>query len=38
MNDPDQVLQPIHLRKPVILAPEDFRLWLDPGGEGTRAL
>jgi putative SOS response-associated peptidase YedK len=28
---PNELLKPIHNRMPVILAPEDFDLWLDPG-------
>lgn len=28
---PNELMKPIHDRMPVILAPEDFGLWLDPG-------
>jgi putative SOS response-associated peptidase YedK len=30
---PNDLLKPIHNRMPVILAPEDFDLWLDPGAQ-----
>jgi putative SOS response-associated peptidase YedK len=36
--DPNEVLQPIHDRMPVILAPADFATWLDPKNEDTDAL
>lgn len=32
-TSPNDLLQPIHNRMPVILAPEDFDLWLDPGAQ-----
>jgi putative SOS response-associated peptidase YedK len=30
---PNDLLKPIHNRMPVILAPEDFDLWLDPDAQ-----
>jgi putative SOS response-associated peptidase YedK len=30
---PNDLLMPVHNRMPVILAPEDFELWLDPGAQ-----
>jgi putative SOS response-associated peptidase YedK len=30
---PNELLQPVHNRMPVILAEEDFDLWLDPGAQ-----
>lgn len=30
---PNDLLKPIHNRMPVILAPKDFDLWLDPGAQ-----
>jgi putative SOS response-associated peptidase YedK len=29
-TDPNELLRPIHNRMPVIIAPEDYELWLDP--------
>jgi putative SOS response-associated peptidase YedK len=30
-TDPNELLEPIHNRMPVILAPKDYSRWLDPG-------
>jgi putative SOS response-associated peptidase YedK len=30
-TDPNEVMEPIHDRMPVILAPSDYERWLDPG-------
>jgi len=30
-TDPNELLQPIHNRMPVILSPRDYTRWLDPG-------
>jgi len=30
-TDPNELLEPIHNRMPVILAPKDYQRWLDPG-------
>jgi putative SOS response-associated peptidase YedK len=30
-TDPNEKLRPIHNRMPVIIHPDDFELWLDPG-------
>ncbi len=30
-TEANELLQPFHPRMPVILRPEDFQLWLDPG-------
>jgi putative SOS response-associated peptidase YedK len=32
-TEPNDLLQPVHNRMPVILAQEDFDLWLDPGAQ-----
>ncbi|MGW8317986.1 MAG: SOS response-associated peptidase [Candidatus Promineifilaceae bacterium] len=32
-TDANELLRPVHNRMPVILAPEDFALWLDPGAQ-----
>jgi putative SOS response-associated peptidase YedK len=34
-TDPNELLEPIHNRMPVILAPKDYQRWLEPG-EPTR--
>ncbi len=34
----NEVLQPIHDRMPVILAPNDYNLWLDPQEQKPEAL
>ncbi len=31
--EPNELLKPVHNRMPVILAPEDYDLWLDPGAQ-----
>jgi hypothetical protein len=30
-TDPNELLEPIHNRMPVILSPQDYSRWLDPG-------
>lgn len=30
-TDPNELLEPIHNRMPVILAPQDYQRWLEPG-------
>jgi len=30
-TEPNALMQPIHDRMPVIVAPEDYAAWLDPG-------
>ncbi len=37
-TEPNSVVSPIHDRMPVILPPEAFALWLDPGVTDTRML
>jgi putative SOS response-associated peptidase YedK len=37
-TSPNRLMEPIHNRMPVILAPEDFNLWLDPGITDVEAL
>lgn len=32
-TEPNELLQSVHNRMPVILAPQDFDLWLDPGAQ-----
>lgn len=32
-TEPNELLRPVHNRMPVILAPEDFELWLDPAAQ-----
>jgi putative SOS response-associated peptidase YedK len=32
-TEPNELLKPVHNRMPVILAPKDFELWLDPGAQ-----
>jgi len=32
-TEPNELLQDVHNRMPVILAPQDFDLWLDPGAQ-----
>ena len=35
-TQPNELVRPVHNRMPVILAPEDYDLWLDPAlGQGT---
>ncbi len=38
VTDANELLRPIHDRMPVILAPEDFEMWLDPAAEGGALL
>lgn len=35
---PNELMQPIHNRMPVIIAPEDYSMWLDPGPRPDDAL
>ena len=35
---PNELMQPLHDRMPVIIAPEDFDLWLDPAVRDAEAL
>lgn len=35
---PNELMQPIHNRMPVIVAPEDYSMWLDPGPRPEDAL
>ena len=35
---PNDVVKPVHHRMPVILEPEDFEVWLDPGNQDTTLL
>lgn len=37
-TSPNELMRPIHNRMPVILEPEDFEMWLDPGPSPTDAL
>lgn len=34
----NDLIQPLHVRMPVILAPEDYDLWLDPGVQNAERL
>ena len=35
---PNSLMRPIHNRMPVIIEPEDFEMWLDPGPQPNEAL
>jgi putative SOS response-associated peptidase YedK len=35
-TDPNELMEPIHDRMPVILEPRDYERWLDPGGPDSR--
>jgi putative SOS response-associated peptidase YedK len=37
-TDANDLLRPLHDRMPVILAPQDFELWLDPRTEDASRL
>jgi len=37
-TEPNQLVRPIHDRMPVILAPDDYRLWLDPAVQEFRSI
>ncbi len=37
-TEPNELMQSIHDRMPVILSPEDYAMWLDPSFEGIDAL
>ena len=35
-TDPNELMEPIHNRMPVILEPKDYERWLDPGDPAAR--
>lgn len=37
-TQPNELMAPIHNRMPVIIAPEDYSMWLDPGPQPQEAL
>ncbi len=37
-TEPSDLVRPVHNRMPVILAPDDYALWLDPGVQDVEAL
>jgi putative SOS response-associated peptidase YedK len=36
-TDPNELMEPVHNRMPVILEPRDYQRWLDPGGLNSDA-
>jgi putative SOS response-associated peptidase YedK len=37
-TDPNELMEPVHNRMPVILEPRDYPRWLDSGGQNSRGL